>query len=721
VLKFSFPNKNRFVLFLLFTFVILLSFTSAQNKNIELVDIQFEGNEAFSNAILETVINSVESPGWLSKTLNIIGLGDEPVYFDSTLLQLDITALRNFYYDNGFFESKFEYDYIVDLNDKEAELFFQIEEGDRSLINSLMVSGTSELNPVFQKGISEIVEYDSTEFYNKQSLTILRADLSGYLKDKGMMLAEIELPRVLIDTLTNSVDVTININAGKRYNINEIRVEKTGEGSDLVEDLLIKNLVDINESDRYNASKLRSGQSRLYRTNLFNYALVTGVISDTSQNNVPLLISTNVGLLNEFTPEVIVNNEENVFNLGLSFGYTRKNFLGDARKINLTASTASQNILDFLSKPIISDTSVTGYADFRIRIEQPFLFGQPIYTTFETFLTLQKRRNQYNSTTPGGKLSFEFELPEKVYITSLLTYFNFENSRFLYADEYLYNAIYQFSKRDIFQNQEPTPEEEAELTFISDSLAQIFGEESFTTNNSLIGAQLSANKTNNFLFPTEGYSLSVNIENANLFPYLVSKIFNYNLEEPQYYRLRFTSTGFLQISPKRTSTLGAKFTVGNIQTYRGSKFRIPFNQRYASGGSNSIRGWGARELVTGKSDINFEELTPAALEALLLRGEPLGGYFILEGSFEWRQKFLDNLGFATFLDYGNTLFGPEDLKLNRLAVAFGFGFRYYSEIVPLRLDFGFKFYDPENRISFFKRNDIWSDAFQFHIGIGEAF
>ena len=92
---------------------------------------------------------------------------------------------------------------------------------------------------------------------------------------------------------------------------------------------------------------------------------------------------------------------------------------------------------------------------------------------------------------------------------------------------------------------------------------------------------------------------------------------------------------------------------------------------------------------------------------------------------EVRQKFLENFGVAVFTDFGNTLFGAENLKWENIAVAIGFGLRYYSEIVPIRLDFGFKFYDPENPKNFFAK--IKDDAsyllnsMQFHLGIGEAF
>ena len=92
---------------------------------------------------------------------------------------------------------------------------------------------------------------------------------------------------------------------------------------------------------------------------------------------------------------------------------------------------------------------------------------------------------------------------------------------------------------------------------------------------------------------------------------------------------------------------------------------------------------------------------------------------LVEGSLEARYRFLDNLGIALFTDYGNVWEHYSDIQFNQFAVAAGIGFRYYSEIVPFRLDFAIKAYDPKDRRNLFKKN-FW-DIFQFHIGIGEAF
>jgi outer membrane protein insertion porin family len=75
---------------------------------------------------------------------------------------------------------------------------------------------------------------------------------------------------------------------------------------------------------------------------------------------------------------------------------------------------------------------------------------------------------------------------------------------------------------------------------------------------------------------------------------------------------------------------------------------------------------------------------------------------------------------AVFLDYGNTWNSSAEFRIAQLAVAAGFGLRYYTDFMPFRIDFGFKIYDPNDRRNIMKKK-FWSNVFQFQLGIGEAF
>src|ERR1035438_7830741 len=214
-------------------------------------------------------------------------------------------------------------------------------------------------------------------------------------------------------------------------------------------------------------------------------------------------------------------------------------------------------------------------------------------------------------------------------------------------------------------------------------------------------------KTNNLFFPTKGYNLSFIIEGgiANsmnnvigsdsviaLYVQIPASKLNTN-EVAYFYRLQENFAVFFPIALDNSAVFGTKFKTGYIQALNGNQELIPPNKTFVAGGTNSVRGWRARQLVPTDTISYY---------GIIIPGNVRGGIFLVEGSFEYRKKITETIGYALFSDYGNTWNGLDQFRFNSLAVAVGFGARYYSSIAPFRLDFGFKLYDPATNKWIFK-------------------
>jgi outer membrane protein insertion porin family len=159
---------------------------------------------------------------------------------------------------------------------------------------------------------------------------------------------------------------------------------------------------------------------------------------------------------------------------------------------------------------------------------------------------------------------------------------------------------------------------------------------------------------------------------------------------------------------------------GQIFNYFGDKADISLNQRFYAGGSNSVRGWSTRQLVPIEPLINLENPSQEDLEAILAKGAATGGFFLFEGSIESRNRLFGKFGTALFIDYGNTWNSVKEFRFDQVALAGGFGLRYYSDFAPIRLDFGIKLFDPSDKRNISSKKFL-KELVQFHIGIGEAF
>lgn len=659
-----------------------VSFAQEYDKY-ELSKINFVGNNYFSSSTLSDVIFLKESPAWLWKFLNSISssIGKEPIYFDSLIIRDDLRALSDYYNNNGFFKSKVSYFYEIDTSKKEVTLTYQIQEGYFSTYRKIDLLGLNNLPSEYKSEIKNMLSIDSTKRFQQSVVKENINSIINFLQNNGYMLGKFDSTLVYRDTINYKADLEIYFNANNKYAISSIFVEKSGEGSPSVESDLLVDIVGIKKGDLYSLEKHRQSQVRLFRTGLFNSISVLPSIQDTSGNWVPLKISGNIGAMNELAPEIIMNNQQNTFNLGLGLSYARKNFLGDARKLTLNGSFGLEDFFQvnfgrLFKNFSINDTSLIGYVETRLRIEQPYFLNKPIFGILEGYFNITKE-NLLRSRVYGAKLSFEFEMPTYTFISFLTTYYNLE----------VVDVNVDLSRT---------------------GLAAYFKNFQLNSTLSVIGADIRSSKVDNPLFPSTGHNLSVIIEEANFFPFLVSKIFNYKYNRTSFYKSLFTFSWYALSNKRKTSVFALKFKTGYIQAYSGSNSNIPETRKFFSGGSNSIRGWRARELRP--ETFSYFVTIPVV---------NLGGNFLLEGSLEFRRKFSESMGFALFLDYGNTFSGYKEFRFDMLTVAAGTGIRYYTDFAPFRIDFGFKTYDPYVKKNMFKRRLI--DIMEFHFGIGEAF
>lgn len=670
--------------FFLIGILISLTLTSAQEADkIELNSIEFTGNSSYSSSMLKDVVMSKETPSWFWKFLHSISssIGKETVYFDSLSLRDDVAALTEFYKVNGFFKAKFAYTFKIDTVQKEADVTFQIIERQSSIISDIKLIGLEAVPTVLKE---EVILKDFTlskkDRYSEFLIKTNRDEIIYNLNNSGYMLAAYDTSFIEMDTVKNQASVDIYFKLGQRYKISEVQIEKKGEGSDFVETELLKDLVGIKQDEFYNAEKIRQSQVRLYRTGLFSYVQIIPLTEDTSGYFVPLKVLGNIGKMNELAPELIMNSQQSTFNLGLGATYTRKNFLGRARKLTVTSSFGVQDLVRINFPRVfkafsLKDTSLSGFFDSKVKIEQPYVFNKPIFGILEGYFTLRKDVIS-NKRNYGGKLSFEFELPKYTFINFLSSYYNLE-----IADE-----IFFLTDRELTRSQ----------------------------TLSILGLDLRSIKTLNPLFPANGYNLSISLEEANSIPYFLSKLSDKTYTTPLYYKTQITFAKYLATNRKESAVLGLKLKTGYLRAYRGNELDVPTTKKFFSGGSNSVRGWRAREL-SPKVEVPILNEATNSYETVMLEG----GSFLLEGSAEYRYKLAESIGVAAFVDFGNSWSNVKKTRASEIAIASGFGFRYYTMIAPFRIDFGFKTYDPYSDKRIFKRK--FFDLMEFHFGIGEAF
>lgn len=160
--------------------------------------------------------------------------------------------------------------------------------------------------------------------------------------------------------------------------------------------------------------------------------------------------------------------------------------------------------------------------------------------------------------------------------------------------------------------------------------------------------------------------------------------------------------------------------VGVAFPYGNASF-VPFERRYFSGGANSVRGWSVRELGPG----SMPDSSSFALQV---------GDIRLDLNLEYRTKLFWKFELAAYVDAGNIWTirpytdqpgGNFDFArlYKEVAVSYGLGLRLDFDFFLIRLDTGFKAFDPQekgaNRWAI--KNPNFKGNFAWHFAVGYPF
>ena len=144
---------------------------------------------------------------------------------------------------------------------------------------------------------------------------------------------------------------------------------------------------------------------------------------------------------------------------------------------------------------------------------------------------------------------------------------------------------------------------------------------------------------------------------------------------------------------------------------------IPVEERYRTGGANSVRGYRENDIGTRTRVIDD---TTTVIER--------GGRIFLQGNVELRLRLVGILGGVAFFDAGNVWVRRTDMKLNQILsfsdnvgyndmrYGVGVGLRVGTPIGPLRFDYGWKVRLPSQ-----EEPDATPGPGEFHFSVGQAF
>lgn len=719
--------------------------------------------------------------------------GEPPAFLDSTVVASDVEKLRLFYEGEGFREARVEARILQYMATDRVRIVYSISAGNPTYIRTLHYNGLDTLTTEQQFDIVSGSLFRSDLFNPDEPLTWHPAGhrySEPQLQEEGRRLMTVlrnsgfagvtrdSIHAVVYPVKPDSFDVTIDVKLGPRYRFGDVHFQVSGPEI-VLEDRLESEIMESDQpeveggsvsssfrgehqldfdvltralqfkpGDWYDRDNLVATKRRLDATGVFEFTEIVTEGLDSmiyDRTGVRRLfhrfdirtrrrhqIRLQTFMLQRSGELADVDNE---LGTGLAITYNNLNLFGggEAFQFRTTGSIAA----DLGGKG--------GFTSAQWEIGMSLAYP---YLTFpvaglDRLLNLYEARSQISISLLAarrdalrlilrgrGSARYRFELRHTRTLTSLLDLIDITVSnpdtldgfQDIFLDDVLRSIDDPVQKAQIVEDYtRPQFNNALRYTFRSSSLDPFRRDDGYSYESSFeIGGNMGY-LLDRFVFSPD--SLEGSLPGL---PFFRGQGSGGRMRYRQYVRFSADLRKFNRLDSR--SVFAWKFILG-LAHPTGDSDVIPFDRRFYSGGSSSVRAWRLRELGPGSASFS-SEADSVNVESTNI----LGGEIKLEGSVEFRHAVIRGLFaadwvLALFVDAGNVWFGPRnpgtskgkfhvDNFIGELGVGAGFGLRLAWDYLIVRLDVAYKVHDPV------RQGEILPDDFNdpvLHFGIGHTF
>lgn len=672
-------------------------------------------------------------------------------------IRRSIQKIRDMYAEKGFFLAEVESETIPQKNN-EVEVKFKIREQGQVSVKRVTFIGnesisTDELRSLMFIGNPGILAFGSGGPFRQDAFERDIAVISAMYYDRGFLAVAVSTPRVMLTPDRSGIEIAIAIEEGPRYKIRQLRVYERGEGGKEVDPIggrrNLRMMVRAKTGDYFNRAALLEDLQAIrtmYRDH--GYANVDAnpqTQLDPATNEVDVIVPVERGPLVHFeriemrgngkTRDKVIRRELEVFE-GALFHETKL----ERSKRRVTALGYFERV-DVSMEQGSAPDKMNVYIEVAERPTGTFQVGAG-FSSVENFIATAQIQ-QANLFGNGQSLSLQGQfssLRQLVNIHFFEPYFldsKFNTSIDLYDQQRYYTDFAQASLGGSLTLGYPLIEPElfasiaytGELDEVSTDrqppllgtssnisvfqrlpLANLFND-GFTSS---IRPGLTYDSRDNRLFPTSGIYLAASTELAG--KYLGS--------ENEFIRHKFTGRFYYPLFWGVVAKLNTEF--GHVTS--PSNDGVPIFARFFLGGIYDLRGFefrsvGPRLPLTTSTDPNSNPYP---------NGANIGGNLQYFQNLELEFPIVESVGLkgVLFTDAGNAWNLEQNYckaaqgvineetspcfrglaSIKNLRTSYGFGFRWFSPLGPLRFEWGYPF----NPLSY-------EEASQFEFTIGNFF
>lgn len=540
----------------------------------------------------------------------------------------DLQVLQYAYFNEGYIQVKIDRPQVYVTPDKKGiYITIRVDEGERYKVGTIDFAG----DLLFDRGeLFDSVEIDGSGWYIHETLMKDMRNLQAKYGDLGYAYANI-IPRMRMRDNDREVDITFEIDKGNKVYFGRINVI----GNTRTRDKVVRRELAVREGELYNETRKRESIDNIRRLGYFDEVNFN---SKTPIDNPDLMDID------------IVVKERNTGTIQVGAGYSTYShfiFNGQVNQINLFGRGQKLGI----SVDLSSNQSLWN-----------FNFTEPYFLDTEWSVGVdayQSRRilTEYTETKKGGALRVGHPLAK--YLRGYLRY---------KLDDTEINLDSTYGDDTLFPTHPSKP-----------------GNPNGLTSSATV--TLEYDRRNDRMMPTDGVYSSTSLEYAGLGG---DKDYTKGLVTARWYKKTYWDFVL-----RNNLTYG--FIRANNPDPNSPNGVPPYNELFLLGGANSLRGYSWYTVGKKKLSQRIQNCqigaTPATDPFCVANAGrkamvPFGGTQQLFYQLELEFPLVSEAGIkgVVFYDIG---MADDEIAADLFRQNYGFGFRWFSPIGPLRFEWGF--------------------------------
>lgn len=628
-------------------------------------------------------------------TVRVIRVSDNQVYTDEEIIealnvktgsilnifqvQNNVLRIKELYKEKNYHNIKVEYK-IHQTKHNQADLEFIVEEGVKLRVEKINFVGN---NAYSTKKLKKLMETSEKGFFywfsdsgelNTENLNQDVTKIAAFYQNNGYIEARVGEPQ--IEFKETWIEVTIKINEGKRFEVGNV---------DVVGDLIhspkeLKARLKIVKKKYFSRETVRNdilALTDLYSDAGYAYASISPLIKrNVEKRNVGISYKIDKGKKvyfeqiiiggNTKTRDKVIRRQLEVYEQALYSGSLlkkgvrklyRMEYFEDVKINTRKGQSDDQMVLkiDVTEKPTGSFSFGGGYSSvesFFIQgaITQRNLFGRGQILSLKAELGGRSSRYSISFTEP-----WLFDIP----LSAGFDLFNWEYDYDTYVKASMGGRLrFSYPLFDFTRLHVTYTLDRADIKDVDDDANQNIKDLEGVNLTSSIKTALRYDSRDKIFNPTRGSTHSIGLEYAGIGGNIgFTKL---RLETGWHIPLVWKIMGFAH---------GKGGYVAEV-----SDKDLPDYEKFYLGGINSLRGF------------DFQDIS-----LIDENGAKIGGDKFIQFNFEIIVPLLQDAGVVglVFYDTGNVYAAEDNLDLSSLRKSVGYGFRWYSPMGPMRLEYGY--------------------------------